>query len=221
MTFHNVLVFLHILMFCLWLGMDIGVYYAGKFTVRRDLTLAERRRFFELLILLDMGPRTALVLLAALGIQMAVNLGLIDLSSAWLAAIWIVDLVWLALVWLQFLRPDHPISALAKPIDYGLRYLVIGVFVAWGSLAFLQPDWVIGNWLRLKMILFGAVVAIGLILRATIPPWLAAMADLEHPEKAASAQQTLELVYRRAGRWAHSLWLLVTAIAFLGTVKPF
>ena len=82
------------------------------------------------------------------------------------------------------------------------------------------PELVYGNWLRVKMILFGAVVAIGLVLRASIPPWLEAMAALADPASAEQGQATLEAVYRRAGRWAHTLWLLVAAIAFLGTVKP-
>ena len=61
--------FFHILMFVIWLGMDVGVYYCGKYTTRRDLTYQERRRFLELLMLLDMGPRTALVMMVPLGLQ--------------------------------------------------------------------------------------------------------------------------------------------------------
>ena len=61
--------------------MDIGVYYAGKFTTREDLSYKERLHFLELLALLDMGPRTALVLMVAVGAQLSTNLGLIPLNA--------------------------------------------------------------------------------------------------------------------------------------------
>jgi len=218
---HSVLVFFHILLFCLWLGTDIGVYYAGKFTTREDLSYRERLHFLELLTLLDMGPRTALVLMVAVGTQLGANLGLIPLSDTLLGAIWALDLFWLGLVWWQFLNPQHPLIPLAARIDYVIRYVVIAVFLLGGIYAIFANSFVYGNWLRLKLVFYGITVSIGLILRATIPPWLAALNQLKDQNTADQAQQTIKALYRYSGHWAHGLWALVAAMAFLGTTKPF
>ena len=201
--------------------MDVGVYYAGKFTTREDLSHKERLHFLELLALLDMGPRTALVLMVAVGAQLGSNLGLIPLNGALLAAIWLIDLVWLWLVWWQFLNPQHPLIHLGAKIDYAIRYVVIAVFMLVGLYAIFADTLIVGAWLRLKLVFFGTVVSIGLILRATLPPWIAALDKLKDPATAAEAQQTIQAVYRFSGRWAHGLWALVVVMAFLGTTKPF
>ena len=129
--------------------MDVGVYYAGKFTTRADFNYQERQYFLELLALLDMGPRTALVLMVAVGVQLGANLGLIPLPATTLAMIWVIDLIWLALVWWQFLSPEDPRMELAAKLDYGLRYLVITVFMVAGLYAIFTDSLVIGAWLRL------------------------------------------------------------------------
>lgn len=201
--------------------MDIGVYYAGKFTTRPDLNHKERLHFLELLALLDMGPRTALVLMVAVGTQLGANLGLIPLDATVLGVIWVVDLIWLGLVWWQFLSPQHPLIPMAARIDYAIRYVVIALFMLVGLYAIFADTLISGAWLRLKIVFFGTVVSIGLILRATLPPWMAALSKLQDPATAAEAQKTIQAVYRFSGRWAHGLWALVAVMAFLGTTKPF
>ncbi len=213
--------FVHIVMFVIWLGMDVGVYYCGKFTARRDLTYAERRRFLELLLLLDMGPRTALVMMVPTGLQLAHNLGLISLAPLLLSLVWTVSLAWLAMVWLQYLQPSSPWRPLLARADYTIRYLVIAVFVTGGLAAIFLDTGVAGGWLRLKLVLFGAVISMGLILRATLPPWLMALERLKNDPSSEQAQSQVEAIYEYSGRWAHGLWAFVLLMGLLGTVKPF
>ena len=213
--------FAHILMFVIWLGMDLGVYYCGKFTSRRDLSYQERSRFLELLLLLDMGPRTALVMMVPLGLQLSQDLGLIALPLTAMTLIWVIGLSWLAMVWLQYLQPDSALRPWLARVDYFIRYLVIAGFIIAGLSAMFLDAGIQAPWLRLKLVLFGAVVSMGLVLRASLPPWLAALAQLrEHPDSE-QIQNRIETIYRHAGRWAHSLWALVLLLGFLGTVKPF
>jgi hypothetical protein len=208
-------------MFVIWLGMDLGVYYCGKFSSRRDLSYQERSRFLELLLLLDMGPRTALVMMVPLGLQLSQDLGLIPVPRLAMTFIWVGALAWLAMVWLQYLRPNAPLTPWLARVDYGIRYLIIAIFIIAGLGSIFLDTGVDSAWLRLKLVLFGAVVSMGLVLRATLPPWLAALAQLkEHPDSE-PIQDRIQAIYRYAGRWAHSLWALVLLSGFLGTVKPF
>ncbi len=69
--------------------------------------------------------------------------------------------------------------------------------------------------------LFGAVISMGLVLRATLPPWLAALEELKQNPDSEAAQARVETIYAHSGRWAHGLWAFVVLMGFLGTVKPF
>jgi hypothetical protein len=45
MDLYWTLVFLHVIAFAYWLGVDFGVYVTGGYVARADLPLAERLRF--------------------------------------------------------------------------------------------------------------------------------------------------------------------------------
>lgn len=217
---HAHLVYVHILLFVFWLGVDIGVYYAGKFLSAPGIEIAERKRMLYLLLLLDMGPRTALVLMVPVGLQLGNNLGLLPLGAS-MPVVWIVGSVWLAVVWLQFLKPQHPLKELWFRVDYALRFSVVLLFIGFGLYAIFFDGITNAAWLRLKLVLFGAVVSIGLILRSTLPALVQALEALNQPDPPADAQPRLAAVYRYSTRWAHALWALVLVLGYLGTVKPF
>lgn len=217
---HAHLVYLHILLFVFWLGVDVGVYYAGKFLSAPGIEIGERKRMLYLLLLLDMGPRTSLVLMVPVGLQLGTNLGLLPLDT-WMPFVWVLGIGWLATVWLQFLKPQHSLKGLWFRIDYTLRFGVVLLFIGFGLYAIFFDAVTNAAWLRLKLVLFGAVVSIGLILRSTLPALVQALEALSRPEPPADAQLRLAAVYRYSTRWAHALWALVLVLGYLGTVKPF
>lgn len=65
------LVVLHVVLFAYWLGGDFGVFVGSRYVVQADLPLAERERFLNALLAIDIMPRTAIVLLPCVGVQLA------------------------------------------------------------------------------------------------------------------------------------------------------
>ena len=54
------LVYVHLLLFVLWLGADVGVFVLGQhFRKRYAYSLDQRIALLKLLVAVDMGPRTA------------------------------------------------------------------------------------------------------------------------------------------------------------------
>ena len=51
------LVYLHLLLFVLWLGGDLGIFVLGQHFRRRRYSLPERPALLKLLVAIDMGPR--------------------------------------------------------------------------------------------------------------------------------------------------------------------
>lgn len=87
MDLYWTLVFLHVIVFAYWLGGDFGVYVTGGYVARADLPLAERLRFLDALLKIDILPRTGIVLLPVLGLQiaalLAIGLYLRSVIKAW------------------------------------------------------------------------------------------------------------------------------------------
>lgn len=210
----------HILLFVYWLGADLGVFFASRYVARADLPLDERLRFLELLLKIDMGPRTALILMIPVGFTLAAALGIAEFARPALPAIWLVALAWLGLAWYLFLNARNPRSAPWARIDQGLRIAVVVTFLGTGLLSFATGGPLGTPWLAGKFVLFAGVVTLGLLLRLTIRDWITGFGQLRVEATRDSGNALILGAYRRATRLAHLLWLLVAATAFLGVVKP-
>ena len=79
MEHHIYLVYAHLLLFAYWLAPDWGVYVTSSYVARADLPLAERQRFLQAALRIDLVPRSCLILLLPLGLQLASNRHAVDL----------------------------------------------------------------------------------------------------------------------------------------------
>lgn len=210
----------HILLFVYWLGADLGVFFASRYVARADLALDERLRFLELLLKVDMGPRTALILMIPVGFTLATTLGLAPFAEGWLPLIWPVALAWLALAWYLFRLGRDPRAARWARVDLVLRLVVISGFLGVGLTTFATGGPLLTGWLAGKFVLFAAVVTLGLLLRLVIRDWIKGFAQLRVATARDSGNALIYAAHRRAARLALLLWLCVAAIAFLGVVKP-
>ena len=70
---YQILVFIHLLLFVLWLGADVGVFLLGHhFRKREKYDLSQRMVLLQLLVNLDMVPRSAWALMVPITISMLV-----------------------------------------------------------------------------------------------------------------------------------------------------
>lgn len=210
----------HILLFVYWLGADLGVFFAARYVARPDLPLDERLRFLELLLKIDMGPRTALILMIPVGFTLATSLGIASFARPALPLIWIAALGWLALAWFLYLLGRDPRSAPWARVDQGVRILVICTFLGLGLWSLLDDGPLGTAWLAGKFVLFAGVVTLGLLLRITIREWVIGFGEVRVEATRDAGNARVQAAARRATGLAHLLWLLVAAIAFLGVVKP-
>ena len=210
----------HILLFVYWLGADLGVFFASRYVARADLPLEERLRFLELLLKVDMGPRTALILMIPVGFTLTTTLGVAPFAAAWLPLIWVASLAWLALAWYLFINARDPRSAPWARLDLGIRLAIVVTFLALGLLSLVRGAPLLTPWLAGKFVLFAGVVTLGLLLRRVIRDWVTGFAELRVAEQREAGNVRIYAAHRRAARLAQLLWLGVAAIAFLGVVKP-
>jgi hypothetical protein len=218
MSAHAAWQYLHVLLFVYWLGADLGVFLASRYVARADLSLPERLRFLDLTLRIDMGPRSALILVIPVGFMLMRGLGLAPLAPSWIASIWGASLAWLALAWTLFLRAGAA-SAL-RTLDHALRVLMAGGFLALGLTSLVRGTPIEAGWLALKFVLYAVVIVIGLLLRRVIAQWAIGFRELADPSTAAAGNARIVAAQRRSTRLALTLWALVALIALLGLAKP-
>jgi hypothetical protein len=125
------LVFVHLLLFVLWLGADVGVFLLGQhFRKRAAYTLEQRLALLKLLVEVDMVPRSAWALMSRCRCRSwrPADTG----RSPWLlAAAWILGAAWLWLVWDAH---RHDGTARAKR-DRGIEFWLRSSWpsASWGS----------------------------------------------------------------------------------------
>ena len=66
------LVYVHLLLFVLWLGADVGVFLLGQhFRKRTMYTLDQRIALLKLLVIVDLTPRAAWALMVPMSLTLS------------------------------------------------------------------------------------------------------------------------------------------------------
>ncbi|MCB2107957.1 MAG: hypothetical protein KDE14_09670 [Rhodobacteraceae bacterium] len=221
MISHDILIFVHVVLFVYWLGPDWGVYVTSHYLAKPGLPIDERRRFLAAMLKIDLVPRSCLIVLPAVGLQLAADLGLSPITGGWLVLVWIFALSWLVVSWLVYLRKGPMAGELLRRLDNGVRYVVAPLFIVAGSYALATGTLFEARWLAMKVALFGVIVALGLILRSFVGIWVIGFQRLaaEGPTAEIDTMFTAALV--RAKPVVYVFWGASAAMAFLGIVKPF
>jgi hypothetical protein len=90
------LVYVHLLLFVLWLGADVGVFVLGQhFRRRESYTLDQRIALLKLLVEIDMVPRSAWALMVPLSLSVVDLGGWWDVPLALTVGAWAIGLFWL------------------------------------------------------------------------------------------------------------------------------
>lgn len=221
MEHHMLLVYAHLLLFAYWLAPDWGVYVTSSYVARADLPIAERRRFLQAALRIDLVPRSCLILLLPLGLQLAVNLQMMSLPAAVMPWIWTACTGWLLLSWAVYRKQATLVGKKLKRIDHGIRVVLATVLIVAGGWALCTGQGVVAAWLACKLIGFGVLLVLGLALRKIMGGWATGFARLEKEGSTPATEAVFAGALRIARPIVYLFWLTSAAMAFLGLVKPF
>ena len=102
MTTYLFLKWVHILAMAYWLGGEWGVFNASRPVTDINLSLEERRRHMETAYLIDILPRSAIILLLPLGLHMGSIMTYHPLGSSWVIPMWIFVVIWMSITLTSF-----------------------------------------------------------------------------------------------------------------------
>lgn len=218
---HRVLVWLHVILAIYWLGPDWGVYVNSSYVVKAELPIAERRRFLQAALRIDIVPRSCLILLLPVGLLLAGNLGLSPLSSLVLGLLWLAFVAWLLLSWRVHFGAAGVLTRQLRSVDHGIR-VVLGALAMGAALWSVLATPLFGSgWLTAKVFGWGLLVYLGLALRRIMGGWAEGFARLEAEGSNPDTEAVFAVAIRRARPLAWFFWSVSASLAWLGVVKPF
>ncbi|GMU67683.1 MAG: hypothetical protein AMXMBFR37_00160 [Steroidobacteraceae bacterium] len=216
MSSYVILDFLHVLLFAYWLGPDWGVFVCGRRVANPELSREERLRFLKASVAVDIFPRSAIVLIIAVGLSLAYLGGYMAMGPWLLTLIWIVAAIWLLLVWFTgYILEPGPLKARLDAIHVAIRHAATVILAGAGvySLVFGEP--VATRWLAVKLILVAVLIALGSVLRVIVGSWSRDLMGV------AGAEGAIARSYPFTRKLVFTFWLASISIAFLGVTKPF
>lgn len=219
--YHLYIKFLHVLAFAYWLGPDWGVYVNSSYVARADLPVDERRRFLVAALRIDLLPRSSLILLLPLGLQLARNLALIAIPAWAMWLIWLGGIAWLLLSWTVYRNRGKALAMRLSRIDNGIRMLLAVVLIGLSAYALLTGEVVSGRWLAAKIGAFGLLLVLGLMLRKVMGGWAEGFARLQREGSTPATEAVFASSLAKARPIVYVFWGTSALMALLGTAKPF
>lgn len=219
LSLRELLVFLHVALFVLWLGPDFGVFlWSGK-VADPQLSVGQRLAAARIMGRIDLIPRVAMSLMLTIGGVLSEYVGLEH--PAWqMAGIVLLGPVWLGLVVLTFLRQGTAAGVTLARIDVWFRWALMAGIVAsvtWSTVTGrLDP----APWVGWKLLIFAGLLLLGALLRLRIRPFLDGVRTLatSGPTTASDAAMRASLAETKV--YVLAMWAGLLLAALLGVLQP-
>jgi len=173
---YDFLLLLHILLFVYWLGADLAVLYSARYAADPSLSIETRLTISRIMAFVDLFPRLSVPLTGAVGLQLAVMGGYLDIPAVGLALAWLVALSWAANSLYIYRRRATPAdTAASRTVDVALRGVVLVVAGGYASYV-LAGGGAAGNRLvAAKLVIYALAILLSLVLRNAFRPFRPAL----------------------------------------------
>jgi len=216
---HDILLILHLFLFCYWLGGDIGVFYSSGFAANPKLGIEARMTAAKIMLALDIVPRVCGAVMLTVGGLLSEYYGVTH--PGWqLAAIIALAPLWLSLELILHFKFATPLGQTVAKFDNPFKILImLGciISVAW---SFSTGRLDAAPWVGYKILLFAWIVFCSLMINKTIGPYVAGIQKIASGEINAADNTAMAASLRRV-KWAViGIWAGIAVSAVLGVLKP-
>ncbi len=218
-TAYRMVLFLHQVLFVFWLGPDIGVYMWSTKVVNPELTPGQRVSAGRMMRTIDIIPKVCMSLMLTIGGVLTEMKGI---EHPWwqMAGIVLLGPVWLTLTLLTYRQYAAQASAKLEQFDLLFRSLVVITVVLSVVYSVLTDRLVDTPWLTGKILLFGAVVFFGIMMRLRLTPFAQGIDQLEADGPSDELDAQLAGSQARSRPFMFAGWLALAVAAGLGIAQP-
>lgn len=219
LSVRELLVFVHVALFVLWLGPDFGVFLWSSKVVDPALSVGQRLAAAQAMGRIDLIPRVAMSLMLTVGGVLSEYVGIEH--PAWqLAGIILLGPAWLSLVLLAYLRQGTAAGATLARVDIWFRWLLmVGIVasVTWSTVTGRLAD---APWVGWKLLIFAALLLIGALLRVRIRPFVEGIRTLATSGAAPAVDRAMQASLAETKTYVLAMWTGLLLAALLGVVQP-
>ena len=214
MTGYLAIKYLHLVLFAYWLGGDLGTFLASRQVANTELSPESRRTALRIMLACDMGPKLAMPLVLPSGLHMAASGGVLSVSTAALAPIWVVCLCWFAWVLTIYLKEGSLLAGRLTRFDLYFRIALIALLLVW--VANLAVSASPPLWIVLKLLVFALLVTCGIGIRFNLRTFKPAFAQMMSDGASAQSDAAMRLSLQRCLPWVGCIWAGLFIAAALG-----
>jgi len=213
--------YLHVLMFVFWIGTDLGVFLSAKRASDPSLSFETRLSLMHWALRIELLPRAMWKLALPLGVMLSRDMGLLPISGAGVAAVWIFTLVWLCISVTGAYKYDQPaghrLSAVNNWITGAVGVTLIAAAIA--SAAGTGPFAAEASWLLWKVGLYGLINLMVIVMIAVFDPMGVAFVRMASEGPTPELEATVSTVMQRSTIIIWATYGTIAAVAFIATTK--
>lgn len=215
------LLILHILVFAAWFGTDLATFHLSRQVLDRSTEVPTRARLARAMLGVEVVARLCLPATLALGLGLAIDLGYLAADDWVVYPILVIGAAWIAMVWtIHRTGGTGGASVALTKVDLAWRSVVcVTVLVAgFSTVANGEPFTV--QWLGIKVIAFGVIMAIGIRVRFLLKPFSVAFADLVAHGSTPEGEDAVQHALRRAHPYVIGIWAMLALAVAMAVIKP-
>jgi hypothetical protein len=216
------LVWVHLLLFVLWLGGDVGVFLLGQhFRKRQVYSLDQRLALLKLLVIVDLAPRVAWALMVPVSLSVLRAGGWWAVPTALLALSWLLAAGWILLVFDMHRNQGSARAARGRAIENALKWLLTAFYLGLGGVSLWTGTPIAPTWLALKALAFGFIFIAAILIDVAFRPVGPLLGRLIAEGSSDATEIPLRRVMDRTRIFVLAVYALLLATSWLGSVKPF
>ena len=219
MSAHEFFVILHLILFCYWLGGDLGVFYSSGFVVNENLSKETRLSAAKIMLNLDLFPRMCLSLMLTVGGILSEFKG-IEHPTWQMVGIILLGPFWLAMVLTIHFGHGSAFAQRLTRFDFWFRWaVIIGVIVS-VSYSFATGRLAPAPWIGFKLYLFAFLIFCGVMIRVALKPFIEGLRAIGADAVTEASNAGMRASLGRVRPWVLAIWAGLLVEAYLGVVEP-
>ncbi len=219
MDLHDIFLIIHLLLFCYWLGGDMGVFYSSSFVVDPKVNPAARLVAARIMVNLDLVPRICMTLMLTVGGVLSHYEGVEHLGWQW-PLILLLAPVWLGMVLFIHMNEGKAVAKTVTRIDFWFRWLIVISVCASAILATVTGRLAPAPWIAGKLLIFAGMVFCGLMIRRYIGPYIQGIHALAKGGITPDQDDAMSRSLAKCRTFVYAIWAGLVLETVIGVVKP-
>ncbi|QHJ12824.1 hypothetical protein FX988_03082 [Paraglaciecola mesophila] len=220
MTPYDIALLVHILLFCYWLGGDVGVFYSSQFVIDDKLSRETRLTAAKIMLGCDLVPKICMSLMLSAGGILAHYLG-IEHQPWQFVGILLLGPVWLTMVLVLHYKHNASYIPLLTKIDFYFRWAMIATLIASTIYAYSTGRLAEAPWIAVKLLGFAFLIFCGLMIRVNLKEFSITYAKILQKTDDSADNLKMARSLKKVKPWVMTIWLVLILEAYVGIAKPY